>query len=82
MTITVPGYSTITGNAETIVRVMKSARFFNKPMSIDDYIEVVQRDAERIGAQLTITGDTQKERAESLLKELAKHNMITIKEEE
>lgn len=81
MTITVPGYTTITGNPVTILHLMQAARIFDE-LKGDEYIKKVQEDAHRaFDIDLKVTGDTLAERAESLLREMAKNDMITIEEE-
>lgn len=81
MTVTIPGYSSISGNPEAIIKLMQEARLFDSPTG-DDYINCIVQAAWRcFGVALQITGDTYKERAECLLRELAKNNMIYIEEE-
>lgn len=78
MTITIPGYSTLTGNPATILQLMQHARVFDE-LTGDEYIETVKENALRcFGEDLQVTGETYAQRAESLLHELAKHNLITI----
>lgn len=81
MTITIPGYSTLTGQPEMIVKLMQDARFMDSPEG-EDYIEEITRTAWRcFGISLQVTGETAAERAESLLREMEKNNMIEIKED-
>ena len=81
MKITIPTYSTITGTPEAILQVMQDARFFDHPTG-DDYIATIMNDSWKFyGIGLHVTGETHAERAESLLREMAKANMITIEEE-
>jgi hypothetical protein len=81
MKVTIPDYSTITGTPEAILQVMQDARFFDHPTG-DDYIETIAHEAwQFFGIGLQVTGETHAERAESLLREMAKANMITIEEE-
>jgi hypothetical protein len=81
MKIRIPTYSTITGSPEAILQVMQDARFFDRPTG-DDYIKTIMQDSWQFyGIGLHVTGETHAERAESLLREMAKANMITIEEE-
>lgn len=81
MTVTIPGCSTLTGQPETIVRLMQDARMFDSPQG-EDYIKEIQNTAWRcFGIGLQVEGNTPAERAESLLREMAKNNMIEIKED-
>lgn len=78
MTVTIPGYSSLTGTPEVILGLMQTARFFDAPEG-DEYIESVKADAKRcLGITLETTGDTYQERAESLLRSMAKNHMITL----
>lgn len=83
MTVTVKGYSTLTGRPTTLLSLMREARVFdNQEGSQEDYIASVQQAAWRFfGIALQVTGTTAEERAESLLREMAAHNMITIDKE-
>lgn len=81
MKITIPTYSSITGTPEAILQIMQDARFFETATG-DDYIAAIQHDSwQFFGIGLQVTGETYAERAESLLREMAKANMITIEEE-
>lgn len=81
MTISVPGYTTLTGRPETILRLLEETRIFDKAEG-DEYIDSIVEAVERLwGYQLDVTGDTYEQRANSLLKELAKYGLITIEEE-
>lgn len=81
MTITVPGYTTITGNPVALLRIMADAQIFEEPTTMQRYIDKVTEDAKRLGIDLHVTGNTCPEKAESLLRELAANNMITIEED-
>ena len=82
MTIKVPGYTTIGGSPGAILKVMQDARVFGKAEG-DEYIESIQQTAWRcFGIKLQVEGNTYEERAESLLKEMGKNNMIIVEEEE
>ena len=81
MKVKIPGYSSLTGSPETILRLMSEARWYDHLQGndlIDDIIHTVWR---AFGVGLQVTGDTYAERAESLLRELNKANMIEIEEE-
>lgn len=81
MTVTIPGYSSITGQPTTILAVMQEARMFDSHKG-DAYIDTVVSDVKRLfDVKLIIKGDTYAQRAESLLKEMAKANLINIEEE-
>lgn len=82
MTVTIQGYSTLTGSPNVILRVMQDARLFQQtPEDPDEYIKSVQQTVWRCyGISLNVTGSTIPERAESLLRELAKHDLVKIKE--
>lgn len=81
MKITIPGYSTLTGTPETILRLMQDARMLDE-IGGDELIESITRTAWRVfGIGLQVTGDTYAERAESLLREMNKNHMINIEEE-
>lgn len=79
MKVKIDGYSTITGTPEAILQVMQDARYMPMP---GDYIEGVQEAVHRFfDIDLQVEGNTQAERAESFLREMAKANMLTIEEE-
>lgn len=80
MTVKVPGYSTLTGRPETILRLLEETRIWDKAEG-DDYINSIIEAVERLWEyRLEVTGDTYEQRAMSLLKELAKYGLITIEE--
>lgn len=80
MTINVPGYTTLTGRPETILRLLEETRIFDKAEG-NEYIDSIVEAVERLwGHRLEVTGETYEKRAESLLKELAKYGLITIEE--
>ena len=82
MTVNIPGYSSISGKPEVVLKLMQEARVFNQ-LKGDEYIQSVQETAQRcFNIALDVKGDTYEERAESLLKEMAAHDMIKIEEEE
>lgn len=79
MTVKVPGYSTLTGTPETILRVMQTANFIPSSESPEEYLQCLRRRAEKFfGVRLEVTGNTYAERAESLLRSLAKNNLIEL----
>lgn len=81
MTVSIKGYTTLGGRPETIVRALAAARLFDD-LTGEEYIEETQRTAFRcFGIELKVQGNTYPERAESLLREMAKHNLLTIEEE-
>ena len=81
MKVKIPGYSTLTGNPEVILRAMQDARMMDD-LAGDDLIAEIQDTAARAcGIGLQVTGDTYSERAESLLHEMDKYHMIEIEED-
>jgi hypothetical protein len=81
MIVTIPGYSTITGRPETILKIMQEARIF-EDVTGDAYIKSIQESAKRgFGITLNVDGDTYEKRAESLLRSMAENNMINIEED-
>lgn len=81
MKVKIPGYSTLTGNPETILNLMKDARRLDN-LSGDALIDEISRTAWRAyGIGLQVQGDTYAERAENLLHEMDKAHMIEIEEE-
>lgn len=82
MKVTIPGYSTLTGSPEAILRLLQDARMMDD-LSGDALIDQIGRTAwSAFGVGLNVTGDTYAERAESLLREMDKNNMIRITEED
>lgn len=82
MKVTIPGYSTLTGSPETILRLMQDARMMDD-LSGDALIDQISRTAwSAFGVGLNVTGDTYAQRAESLLREMDRNNMIRITEED
>lgn len=80
MTIKVPGYTTLTGRPETILRLLEETRMWDK-VEGNDYINSIIEAVERFWEyKLEVTGDTYEERAMSLLKELDKYGLIEITE--
>lgn len=81
MKVTIPGYSTIIGRPERILSVMQEARIFDSQKG-DAYINSIRETAKRLfDIDLNVEGETYAERAESLLLEMAKNNMVILEEE-
>lgn len=81
MKVTIPGYSTLTGSPEAILRLLQDARRLDD-LGGDDLINEISHTAWRaFGVGLQVSGDTYAERAESLLREMDKNHMINIEEE-
>ena len=81
MKVTVPGYSTVDSSPEAILNLLKEARIFGQAEG-DDYIESIKEIAKRCyDLDLNVQGETYEERAESLLREMAKHGLVLIDEE-
>lgn len=80
MTITVPGYTTLTGTPHAILKLLQQARIFDEESQTpEEYIKAVQMAAWRFyGITLNVTGNTPEEQASSLLQEMGKHNLIEI----
>ena len=80
MTVKVPGYTTLTGKPETILRLLEETRIWDKATG-DDYINSIIEAVERLWEhRLEVTGDTYEQRAMSLLKELDKYGLVKIEE--
>ena len=78
MTIKVPGYTTLSGRPETILRLLEETRIWDK-VEGNDYIDSIIEAVERLWEyRLEVTGETYEERAMSLLRELDKHDLIKI----
>lgn len=81
MRVTIPGYGTLTGSPVTLLRLMQDARMFDKKGG-DDLIEEISQTIWRaFGIGLQVEGETLAERAESLLREMAKNEIVKIEEE-
>lgn len=81
MKVTIEGYGTLTGSPVTLLRLMQDARIFDK-LAGDDLITEVRNTLWRVfGADIHIEGNTLAERAESLLRGMAEHNIVKIEEE-
>lgn len=82
MTVRVPGYTTLTGRPETILRLLEETRIWDK-VEGNDYIDSIIEAVERLWEyRLEVTGDTYEKRAMSLLKELDKYGLIEIEKQE
>ena len=78
MTVTVPGYTTLTGRPETILRILEDTQMWDSATG-DAYIEKVQEAVERTrDIHLQVEGSTYEQRAKSLLHELARNGLINI----
>lgn len=81
MKVKIPGYTTLTGQPETILRLLEDARRLDN-LSGDALISDIVETAKRaFDADLRVEGETLAARAESLLREMARNNMIEIEEE-
>ena len=79
MTIHIPGYTTLTGNPITLVRLMQDNRRFDADEPLEVFIETLQRDIWRLeNKTVQVSGDTLEERADSLLREMAEAGLINI----
>lgn len=79
MTIHIPGYTTLTGNPITLVRLIQDNRRFDADEPLEVFIETLQRDIWRLeNKTVQVSGDTLEERADSLLREMAKAGLINI----
>ena len=79
-TVRVPGYTSLTGRPETILRLLEETRIWDK-VEGNDYIDSIIEAVERLWEyRLEVTGSTYEQRALSLLKELDKYGLITIEE--
>ena len=79
MTIRIPGYTTLSGRPAAILRVMQDARMFDSAGTPDEYIaKIIQAAWSFYGIALNVTGGTIAARAESLLREMSRHGMIEI----
>ena len=84
MKVHIPGFTAMSGSPITILRLMRDARFFHDgPADLDDYITEMQQAAWRIyNVGLCVRGETIAERAESLVREMARHRLLEIEEDE
>lgn len=76
ITVHLPEGSSLTGAAETIVRLMRDTHWTVGEESIQVYMARVQEDAKRLQGV-----DISTETAAAFLASLAKHKMIEIEEE-
>ena len=75
MKVTLPEGTSLTGTAETIVRLFRDTHWSVGEQSIQVYMERVREDAKRLyGIDIRTDGPT------VFLVSLASHNMITIEE--
>ena len=81
MRVTVPGYTSLEGKPESILQAMRDARLFYQ-ITEEEFIDGIIHTAWRLfGIALQVSGDTKEERSESLLREMARNNMIEIEED-
>ena len=79
MTVKVPGLSTLTGTPEIILSILETVGFGSDIGTGDAYIKSVQESARHFfDIRLEVTGETYAERAESLLRALARNDMIEL----
>ena len=79
MTVKIPGYTTLSGQPATILRLMQDARMFDAAGTPDEYIAKIKQAAWSFyGIALNVTGDTIEARAESLLQEMGRNHLIEI----
>lgn len=73
--VKLPEGTSLTGNAETIVRVMRDSHWTVGDESVEIYMERVREDARRLqGVEIRAGSPAE------FLESLASHNMITIEE--
>ena len=68
--------------AMDVVLAMKGATLFSDQRDLEDYIDMVLRNAKMLsGVELTVRGDTPEEKAASFLDALIKHGLAEVQEE-
>jgi len=66
-----------------IVRAMKGATMFSDVATVDDYIDMLQRNAKYMeNVDLIVKGNTTEEKAESLVHELVRKRLARLVESE
>ena len=81
MTIKVPGYTSLTGRPETLLRLLEETRIWDNATG-DDYIASIVEAVENLwGHRLEVAGNTYEQKAMSLLRELDKYGLIKIEEQ-
>ena len=81
MTIKVPGYTTLAGRPEALLRLLEESRIWDNATD-DDYISsIVEAVGQLWGHRLEVAGDTYEQKAISLLRELDKYGLIKIEEQ-
>lgn len=80
MTINVPGYTTLTGKPETLLRLLEETRIWDNATGDDYIISIVEAVEQLWGHKLEVTGNTYERKAMSLLRELDKYGLIKIEE--
>lgn len=79
MKVEIPGFTTLYGSPVTILRLMQEVRRFDDCKDLDEYIRIMQENGRRLlGVALNVEGDTLEERAESLLREMAAHELVIL----
>jgi hypothetical protein len=65
-----------------VVQAMKGATLFSDQRDLEDYIDMVLRNAKMLaGVELTVRGDTPEEKAASFLDALIKHGLAEVQED-
>lgn len=85
MKIEIPSYTTLSGRPLTILRMIQDAQFFSEqtPADLETFILDLRQNIWRVfGIGIDVQGTTIEERAESLLREMDKHNIIKILKED
>ena len=80
MTVKVPGYTTLTGRPEAILRLLEESRIWDNATGDDYIVSIVEAVKQLWGYSLEITGDTYEQKSMSLLRELDKYGLIKIEE--
>lgn len=84
MTVTVPGYSSVSGKPLVIAHLLRLSAVYveSNNLSFAEYTEAIERIAADVfETPLNVTGGTVEARAESLLREMSRAGMIEIEEE-
>ena len=81
MKISIEGYTSLAGTPTAILQLLQDARIFDTASGNDLIEEIVHTAWRCFGVGLQVDGNNYSERAESLLREMARANMITIEGE-
>ena len=66
-----------------VVQAMKGATLFSDHRAVEDYIDMVMRNAKMLGGtELVVKGESEEEKAESFLRELVERGFAEVLEEE